>query len=138
MFTSFLGYNDAFDLDLDLMKAFRAAPNSVVPPTDIYVEGQSLFLKVLLYGDYYKVDDLEVTYNGQILTIKTKEDYKQNQWPNRKYHKSSIFNGAFKVSWQTKQALEFVSAKFKDSVLEIELKSGDNKTQTKNLLSSTN
>lgn len=148
MFTSFLhfldeNYNDSGDYGL--MNPFRTTTaaavttsnsSSVVPPTDIYAEGPSLFFKVLLYGDLYKADDLEVTYNNQILTIKTKEEFVPTKWPNRKYYRTSIFNGAFKVSWQTKLALDFVSAKFKDSVLEIELRNSDRSSASpKNLLS---
>lgn len=105
-----------FDLDYFL---FDKNPSNF-PKYDLYSDGKVTVLEVALAG--YKREDLEVFVNDKnYLFIKTNDDYKPDEYPNRKYVYSGLAKRKFSLSFRIKSKYEIKDCQFKNGILKLEI-----------------
>nr|WP_321467976.1 Hsp20/alpha crystallin family protein [uncultured Desulfobulbus sp.] len=93
---------------------------NVYPPLNIYEEPDRLIITAELPG--VKVEDLELSIEGETLTLQGKRDNRQS-YPGISYHRREIESGSFSraVALPVKVDVERVAAKLVNGVLALTL-----------------
>jgi HSP20 family molecular chaperone IbpA len=105
--------------DLDDLFLFDKTPSNF-PKYDLYTEGKLTVLEVALAG--YKREDLTVFVNDKnYLFIKTVDDYKPDEYPNRKYVYGGLAKRKFSLSFKIKSKFEIKECELKDGILKLEI-----------------
>jgi molecular chaperone IbpA len=106
--------------DLDDLFLFDKNPSNF-PKYDLYTtDGKVTVLEVALAG--YSRSDLEVFVNDKnYLFIKTVDNYKPDEYPNRKYVYAGLAKRKFSLSFRIKSKFEIKECELKDGILKLEI-----------------